>query len=159
MKKCTFVYSRFTVNNYPPFRREICGFLDRISGITAGSEAVWYRELTMMIQNQTSDVSAKLKEQRVVENRIGPHPVKTCLLKRDRICPSCGTADMMPAGSCYVCRNCGASNGCSWWSAATPDWDTWPWFPGVSHSNEWIASQDWFRWLRTPDCLGAVASS
>jgi len=72
----------------------------------------------MMMQNQSDNVSMKLKEDLLVENRIGILPEKNCLLKRNRVCASCGTADMIPAGSCYVCRNCGASNGCSWQTTA-----------------------------------------
>lgn len=30
-----------------------------------------------------------------------------------RICPHCGAEEMIPAGSCLICRNCGISNGCS----------------------------------------------
>ncbi len=67
----------------------------------------------MMMQNQTYDVSVNLSEELLVENRIGIRPEKSCLLKQNQVCANCGTADMIPTGTCYVCMNCGASNGCS----------------------------------------------
>jgi|GEM_PF-4397874 len=67
----------------------------------------------MINQNPVRESSLPVSEQPATENRFRPQPVEDRWRKQFRICLNCGAADMIPAGSCSVCRNCGVSNGCS----------------------------------------------
>ncbi len=67
----------------------------------------------MMIQNETSRGELLFSERLIAEEEIRVHLERGRSFKLNRSCPHCGENELIPAGSCHICRNCGVSNGCS----------------------------------------------
>jgi hypothetical protein len=67
----------------------------------------------MMIQNQTNRDELIFSERVIVEEEIQAQLERGRSFRFNRICPHCGEQELVPAGSCHICRNCGVSIGCS----------------------------------------------
>lgn len=67
----------------------------------------------MIVQNQIQKPLSQRSEQLFVQDKKQENREKGKPFSWNRICPYCGAEEMVPAGSCHVCRNCGMGSGCS----------------------------------------------
>lgn len=67
----------------------------------------------MILNNQAQLDAGLLGRTLLIRDGNGEKQDRERIPQWDRVCPFCGAKDLIPAGSCRVCRNCGASNGCS----------------------------------------------